>query len=319
MEKHEHYDEADLPAVKKIVVALAGMREDEGLFSARQLDYVKTRTYDKKLPPMVGLTLVPISTEVPEWAETFTYFMYDEVGMAKIVANYADDLPRADVKGEEKVAQIKNIGDSYGYSVMELRAAAANRSDLPTRKSMAARKAIEIKLNQMALIGDRKFGLYGLVNHPNVPLVVGLHGDWLNPATTPDQILVDLDMIYDAVTNQSKDVHTPTRIVMPTEQRSRIFSRRVPDSNGKTAGQFFLDKHPGLQIIGAAEFKGAGANGKDLILAYEYSEENLAMELPMPFNQLAAQARGLELVVPCLARAGGVVVYYPLSMAKGDI
>ncbi|WP_423056875.1 major capsid family protein [Achromobacter xylosoxidans] len=43
------------------------------------------------------------------------------------------------------------------------------------------------------------------------------------------------------------------------------------------------------------------------------------MELPMPFNQLAAQARGLELVVPCLARAGGVVVYYPLSMAKGDI
>ena len=318
MDKHEHYDEADLPAVQA-VARIGDLREDEGLYTARQLDYVKTRTYDKKQPPMIGLLLVPISTEVPEWAETFTYTMFDEVGMAKIVANYAADLPRADVKGEEKTASIKNIGDSYGYSIMEIRAAAANRTDLPTRKSMAARKAIDIKLNQMALIGDTKLGLYGLINHPNVPLVVGLHGDWMNPDTTADQMLADLDMIYDAVPNQSKDVHAPTRIAMPTDQRSRIFSKRVPDSGGKTVGQFFQDKHPGLQIMGAAEFKGAGTGGKDLILAYEYSEENLAMELPMPFNQLAAQARGLELVVPCLARAGGVVVYYPLSLAKGNI
>ncbi|KAG1385199.1 hypothetical protein G6F59_017551 [Rhizopus arrhizus] len=59
----------------------------------------------------------------------------------------------------------------------------------------------------MALIGDTKFGLYGLINHPNVPLVVGLHGDWMNPDTTADQMLADLDMIYDAVPNQSKDPH----------------------------------------------------------------------------------------------------------------
>jgi len=317
MDNHEHYDEADLPAVQAVGL-VAGMREDEGLFTARQLDYVKSRTYDKKLPPMVGLQLVPISTEVPEWAETFTYMMFDEVGMAKVVSNYAMDLPRADVKGEEKTASVKNIGDSYGYSIMEIRAAQANRTNLPTRKAAAARKAVEVKLNQMALVGDTKYGLYGLTNHPNVPIVVGLNGNWLTTAT-PDQMLADLDTIYDAVPTQSKGVHTPTRIVMPTKHRSKLFSTRLPDSNGKTVGQFFLDKHPGLQIIAAAEFEGAGTGGKDLIMAYEFSEENLSMELPMPFNQLPAQARGLELVVPCLARAGGVVVYYPLSTAKGDL
>lgn len=43
--------------------------------------------------------------------QTFTYTMFDEVGMAKIVANDTADLPRTHMKGEEKTATIKNIGD----------------------------------------------------------------------------------------------------------------------------------------------------------------------------------------------------------------
>ena len=33
----------------------------------------------------------------------------------------------------------------------------------------------------------------------------------------------------------------------------------------------------------------------------------------MPFFQYPAQARGLELIVPCESRMGGVSIYYPLS------
>jgi len=138
--EHMHYDQADLAGVQAFAPTMGGLREDEGIYAARELDYVKSRTYDKKLPPMKGLQLVPQSSEVPEWAETYTYKVYDQVGIAKIIANYADDLPRVDVYGQEVTARIKDIGDSYGYNVGALRASMAMRTSLPTRRAAAARR-----------------------------------------------------------------------------------------------------------------------------------------------------------------------------------
>jgi hypothetical protein len=318
MDRHTHYDEADLAAVQTFAPQMGGMREDESLYAARELDYVKSRTYDRKLPPMKGLLLVPQSTEVPEWAETFTYRYYDQVGMAKIVANYADDLPRADVMGAEKTVRVKDIGDSYGYSIPEIRAALANRSNLPTRKASAARRAVDVKLNQIAMVGDRPYGLYGLTNHPNIGLTVLPNGNWSNPATTADQILADCDAMYDAVRLQSKGVHTPNYFALPSAQHSLLFSKRLPDGIGKTVGEFFKGKHPGLTIEEVAELATASNNHGPLAVMYERSEDNLSMENPMPFNQLPAQARNLELVVPCLARTAGVTVYYPLALTKSE-
>lgn len=318
MDQHEHYDEADLAAVHAFSPQMGGLREDESVFAARQLDYVKARTYDRKLPPMKGLTLVPQSSEVPEWAETFTYRYYDQVGMAKVVANYADDLPRADVKGAEKTVRIKDIGDSYGYNIAELRASTALGANLPTRKASAARRAIEVKLNQIAMVGDVQYGLFGLTNHPNIGLTVGLNGDWANPATTADQMLADLDALYGAVRVQSSGIHTPNRFALPNEQYAAMTSKRLPDSGGLTVAEFFKRKYPQMQYEEAPELATAGTGGTSLAVMYEFGEENLSMENPMPFNQLPAQARNLELVVPCLARTAGVTVYYPLALTKAE-
>ena len=318
MNEHMHYDEADLAGVHAIAQQMGGLREDESIFAARQLDYVKARTYDRKLPPMKGLTLVPQTSEVPEWAETFTYRYFDQVGMAKVVANYADDLPRADVKGAEKTVRIKDIGDSYGYNVSELRASLALGANLPTRKASAARRAIEVKLNQIAMVGDTKYGLFGLTNHPNIGLTVVPNGDWANPTTTADQILADLDALYNAVRKQSNGVHTPNRLAVPTDQHAALTSKRLPDTMGETVWSFFKKKHVQLELEEVPELEAAGAGGTNLAVMYEFSEENLSMENPMPFNQLPAQARNLELVVPCLARTAGVTVYYPLALTKAE-
>ncbi len=47
--------------------------------------------------------------------------------MAKIISSYASDLPRADVKGKPTTAIIKSLGDSYGYSIQEMRASGYGR------------------------------------------------------------------------------------------------------------------------------------------------------------------------------------------------
>lgn len=313
--EHMHYDAADAAAIALFAAqSQVALREDESVFAARQLDYVKARTYDRKLTPMRALELVPTSSDTPEWAETITYRSFDMVGMAKIIANYADDLPRADVSGKETTVPVRTLGDSYGYNVNELRASTALGTRLPERKAVAARRAIEVKQNQIAMVGDAKYGLYGITNHPNIGTTGGLTGNWAGAGTTAAQIVADVDILYAAVTTQSKDVHTPNRLAIPSTALAAMKRKYVADTGGKSAYTVVRENYPDLQILGMSELQDVG--GSSLTIIGEFSEENASLELVMPFNQLPAQARNLELVVPCLARTGGVSVHYPLAFTK---
>lgn len=312
--EHMHYDSAEVPAILQFASQnQQTLREDQGIFAARQLDYVKARTYDRKLPPMNGLALVPQSSDAPEWAETITYKSYDQVGMAKIIANYADDLPRVDVSGKETTVPVRTIGDSYGYNINELLASTALGANLPERKATAARRAVEVKMNQIAMVGDAKYGLYGITNHPNIGTTAGITGGWAGAATGV-QIVADVDILYAAVTTQSKDVHTPTRMAIPSTALAAMKRKYIADTGGKSAFTMVRENYPDMQIVGLAELQNVG--GSSLAIIGEFSEENASLETVMAFNQLPAQARNLELVVPCMARTGGVSVHYPLAFTK---
>lgn len=321
----EHYDEADLPALSQVALAAASMgggramREDAPVFFAQQLNFVRTRLYERLTPAMRWTDMVPVSTDVPDWAETVTQRSFDVVGMAKVIANYADDLPRADVLANETVVKIKDIGDSYGYNVAEMRASEATGMALDVRKASAARKAIDVKIAQLAMIGEPVYGLFGLLNHPNIGTTTGLTGDWDNPATTGNAILADLYKLTAAIPGQSKGVHQTTRIAMADTDYNQLSQKFVTDSGGKTVLAVYRENNPGVMLVPAVELRGAGTGGTNVLIASEFSADNYAFEMVMPFNQLPAQARNLEFVVPCLARAGGVTVTYPLALTKAEI
>ena len=160
----EGYDQADYEALKasNIIPTLATVKgmhfdsaEDASIFFARELDYVKSKSYDKIYPEFTALNHFPITHEVPEGAETMTYYSYEKTGFAAIISNYATDLPRADVKGEPTTASVKSIGDSYGYSIQEMRASRHAGKSLDTRKADAARYAIDRTANTIAFAGDK--------------------------------------------------------------------------------------------------------------------------------------------------------------------
>lgn len=317
MPKKINYDAADKQAVVTFSAQhQLAFNEDASVFLARELDYVKRRVYEKKFPEMMGLVLVPISTETPEWAETVVTKSYDAVGMAKIISNYADDLPRADVEANETTVRVKTIGDSYGYNVNELRASQALGAELPTRKANAARRAIEIKQNRIALLGDAEHGLYGLMNHPNIGTTSGLNGDWADPATTALQIVEDIDTLIQAVQLQSLGTHRVNRIALPSVSLAAAQRKYIAETGGKSALAVAKENHPGVEFMSVAEFNDLTGAGVTSTIVGEFSVDNASYELVMPFNQLPAQARNLELVTPCLARTAGVSVYYPLAFTK---
>lgn len=313
---HTHFDQADADGVQQFALQHSlGFNQDANIFLARELDYVKARVYERKFPAMIGLTLVPVSTEVPEWAESFVSKAYDEVGIAKIIANYADDLPRADVLATEITTRVKTVGDSYGYNVNELRASQAMGTDLPGRKADAARRAVEIKMNKIALVGDAEYGLYGIMNHPNIGSTSGLTGNWAAAGTTAMQIVADIDTMIAAVATQSNGIHRVNTVALPSVAMAAAQRKYVADTGGKSALQLARENNPGVTFLSAPEFNDLN-DGVSAAIVGEFSADNASFEMVMPFNQLPAQARNLELVVPCLARTGGVTVHYPLAFTK---
>ncbi|WP_252108986.1 MULTISPECIES: DUF2184 domain-containing protein [unclassified Halomonas] len=315
---HMNYDAADL-AVIMSASDLLGIREDQGIFLARQLDYVKSRIYDVNTAPLRGLRLVPMSTEVPEHAESFTYRIWDMVGMAVFISNYADDLPRADVSGKEATAKLKSLGDAYGYSLDEMRTAQALGVALSERKGRAARRAIDELINRVCLVGDADHGFYGITNHPNVGETV-ITGNWTDPATTGLQILDDLFAMYDAVRIQSYGYHIPNTLgIAPTRQT--VLSRKsVNGENGNFESVWtrFSAQYPGVEMIDAYELEPSASGADDsVVLMYERDEDNLSIEVPRAFEQLPAEKRNLEMVIACIAKISGVNIYRPLSITKG--
>ena len=125
---------------------------NETIFFARELEYVKAKTFEVKYIRLKATQLIPVSTEAGSGAETITYQVQDAVGVAKIIANYADDLPRVDVIGKEVSTPIRGIGDSFGYSIQDIRAAQFAGKPLVQRKANAARKAIDTLIDNLAWI-----------------------------------------------------------------------------------------------------------------------------------------------------------------------
>lgn len=315
-----NYDESDLTSVQEYSAKNGlAFNEDQSVFLARQLEYVRSRVYETKRPPMSALSFIPVTSEAPEWADTVITRTFDAVGMAKIISNYADDLPRADVAGSERAVRVKDIGVSYGYNVAEVRSASApGGTNLPERKGNAARRAVEKKLNQIAMIGDPQYGLFGLLNHPNIGVTTGLTGNWSAGATTALQIVTDVDILVDAVVNQSGGVHYPNLLVLPQAALSAMGRKYMADTGGKSAFDIVRNKYPDMRILGIPEFNAGQAAVTSTVVIGEFTEENLYLDVPMAFNQLPAQARNLEWVVDCLARSAGLAVEYPLALTRAS-
>lgn len=304
--------------------------DNETVFFARELENVKAKAYDIVYPEFAATSLIPVSTDAGPAAETITYQQYDQLGVAKIIANYADDLPRADVKGKEFSAIVKSVGSSYGYNIQEIRASQRDNKNLEQRKANAARRAIEQKLNNVAWFGDAANNLNGLVTHPNVTRV-SVDADGTGSATTfasktPDQILRDMNDLVVGIVTLTKGMERPNTLIMPHAQLAHIQTTARSANSDTTILEFFLRNNPYIQEVQAVnELAGAGqgvsggvAAGTDVMIAYDRNPDKLTLEVPQMFEQFAAQEKGLDYVVPCHARVAGIIVYYPLSIAIAE-
>lgn len=330
--KHMNYDRADVKALRSgtICTGMVGgeMRfdsvEQASIFFARELDYIKTETYDVEHPEMTALNLFPTSSDVPEGAESFTYYSYEKTGMAKIINNYATDLPRADVKGKPNTGYVKSLGDSYGYSVQEMRASRMTGKSLDVRKGESARYAMDYTVNKIAWAGDKDHNLVGILSEGNdipkyVISTVTVDGKERTEFKykNANQILDDINGMQMYVSRLTKNVEKPDTLVLPSNVYIDLATRRIPDTE-TTVLKFIMDHAPYLKEVREAnelqaESDDINPTGSNVGFLFTNSEKKLTLEIPMHFYQYPLQEKGLEIEIPCEQRVAGMVIYYPLS------
>ena len=299
---------------------------NESVMFARDLEYIKKKTYDTRFPELSATQHIPVSFEAGPGAETITWRSFTELGMAKIIANYADDLPRADVKGVEHTTKVKSLGSSYGYSIQEIRASQMAGKRLDTRKAASARRMIDQKMNKLGWTGDTEAGITGLINNANVTRVAAPN-DGTGAATTfasksPAFILRDLNALVNGIVELTNGVELPDTLLLPLEQFNYLSVTPYSSYSDKTIMTYFKETNQYIKnVYSVLELKDNGvgvggvAAGADIAIAYRKDLDKLSFEIPIPFEQLNPQERNLEQVVNCHARCAGVIVYYPLSIA----
>jgi hypothetical protein len=296
---------------------------NESAFFQRELEYIKSRTYDARYKQLKGLSLIPISTEANTGATEITFRRYKGVGLAKIISDYANDFPRVDVYGSEETAKVKGIGDSYGYNIKEIRSSQMTGKRLDQRRAEVARRANDEKVNSIALKGNSKNNLQGIINYPGITEYTvpadGTGSSKLWSTKTSDQIVRDVSMMLSDVTESTYGIEIVDTLLLPLQKYNYIKTTRMGSNNDTTILEFILKTNPDLKTVDwLTELTGAGANGTDRMVAYPRDENHLTLEIPQAFEQFEPQQKGMAFEIPCHSETAGVIVYYPTSVVYGD-
>ncbi|MES2180714.1 MAG: DUF2184 domain-containing protein [Pseudomonadota bacterium] len=315
------FDE-DVSAIKA-QTHIQHMDANETVFFARQLEYIRPKIYDVKRPQLSALTTFPIDTAVPEWAESVTYTMYDATGIAKIISSYADDLPMVGINGKQFTSRVKSLGDAYGWSTAEIRAAAATNTPLQSKLATMAKRGHDIAVNKIAWFGDANANLQGFLSNTNIPVYVtpadGTGSSKLWTTKTADQITRDMSELVNLVKTQSLGIHVANELWMPLDEYTLISTKvrgTTANPSADSILKVFQINNPGVTVKPILELADVATySSLNVMVAIENSVENLQLVLPMAFREYPPQANNLSWKVPCESRIGGVTIEYPFAMA----
>lgn len=297
---------------------------DAGIaFYISQLTNLEAKVYETLYPEIVFDELVPVNTSDPEWIDQVAYMSFNAVTMAKFIAANGRDLPQSDIDASISYIPVNYAGNSYGYSLEELRKAAAMRIPLDAAKARIAYRGARQFQQQIAFFGDASRNMYGLFNHPNVPLDNSTI-NW-NTATGAEMVAA-LNNLLIKVWNQSQTRHVANTLLLPTTIWSIISSKRMDTGTDTTVLEFFRRNNNStgvtgqpLEIRAVLWLNDAGTSGAPRMMAYEKNEDNLTLRMPIPWRSLPPQATALRLEIPAEFKISGTEFRYPLSAAYRDL
>lgn len=301
----------------------------ESIFVTRQLNQVLAQVLEVQYPEVKGRKYVPKLEGIAEGAETFTQTVYDEVGMAKIIASEADDLPNLNVKGKEITGKIHNLGGWYGWNIFEMLRASFAGVPLDSLKGKIARRVMLRAEDSLIAIGgipatgqdSAITGLTGFLNNTNVSSFTFSNTPWDATGVTGPEILADLNGWANSIMLASKGIFSGKRLLLPIYW-FLFLSAFVYDTTGqnpKSVLAVFLENSPVIKEIDSWYLLDTADEGDPLGVIYDPTPEVAACVVPMEFRQLPPWTNGFVTQVICISRCGGTVIRQPLGIVYGSL
>lgn len=279
-----------------------------GIWTVEQMKQTLKRQYEAAYPETSALALFPVTTELAPTTRIFEYMKFDGVTMAKIIADYTDDLPTVDATHSLETGRVHRLGNAWLISIDEIKTGQALGTSLSDRKASLAREGHESLVNELVFQGSKPHKILSVFDHPNITRVTSAAGAWADPEKASDE-LEDLIAKMEELT---KGKHKITDIVIPPSQR-KLLAKRMPETTMSYL-QWFESQNSGITISSISELEDIDGIGTKAVLAYEKDPLNMSIEIPEAFNMLPMQAKDLHFKVPCTSKATGLIVYRPLTI-----
>jgi hypothetical protein len=320
-----------------------GRRSDAGLSMAfaRSLEYIIRKPYEAEYPELRAAEFIPLMTEVPPEAASFTYRMLDKMGQAAIIQENGNDAPKVDIKGEEWQQPIVTIGASYDYTILDTMRASRMGVPLEAYKAEAARFACEYLMENLAAVGNSNYGLAGLTNAPNITATTQVSiasGSWVQQANTlgaastlnaqapavaiAQGIVSDILAMKKGIFVDTQGIHQADLGLVTVSGYAALMSTpRSPAFTDDTLLDW-LEKVCQIQIECWPQLNSAGAitvgglTGR--VMVYKRDPKILNLVLAQPFTQLPPQPSRMSWEVVAYLRTGAVQVRYPRAVRYMD-
>ncbi len=289
----------------------------ETAFFARELEHIKSQTYDVLFPDNKARQFAPVSHDADPDDEKITYRQWTPYGMATIVSHWADDVALVEVTGKEFSTKVVEIANGYGYSRRELSQSAKLGRSLPAMKAQAAARFIENRIDDIGAFGIPELDIPGITNNPNVTLLTLPTGAWASASA--ENILADMNYMVTQIVTLTKQAMIPDTIVLPTALYLLISQKVAGNQLNDTVLNIFLKTNPYIKNVETwVKLDTAAADGSGRVMCYKRDPMVLQYEIPQEMRQEAPQVVNRGVKVELNARVGGVVVRYPIGMAYAD-
>lgn len=295
---------------------------------ARALLYLRAQSIDVIYAKTGFRTVLPLKTDIPLGAKTYSVPQYDFAGNAKLITNYADDLPRVNAQLSEVEAKIKAYGTSYEYSIEDLAAAAMSGNMLDAKRQRAAKDVLERKHDAVACLGDAAAGLNGFANTSGVDAVsLAAAGTWATKAAAGEGFKIYNDIvklignIIDDTVGEFKADTLAMNPGMAHIVRTTIMNGTGTGTDGRTVYEALRGSGIALEILEWQRLALADA-GLDGPRVVAFQRDPNVVEYVAPgggFTEEAPQMSNLAFVVNCHGRSAGTCVYQPKALSYMDV
>lgn len=301
---------------------LDALDAQSNVFFARELEHIIPEIFMREHARINARAVFPIYRGASPFDKQITYRQFTKVGAAKIISDYANDIPLVNVFGEEFTGNVRTLGCAARWSVDEIGASAQHGRGLDRMQVDTARETILRLENDIAWNGDADNGLVGLLTDPNIPqtTVVNPGGGTQWSTKTGLEMVADMCACADAIPQNTGDVEMPTRLLIAS-RAYRIAKCTHVNAGGSTVSalKWFLDNHDTVtEVMPIRELEGVGAGGTDMMIAYTPDQSKLRMNVTLELEQRPPQEVDLWVKVIYREKFGGVTVHKPMSLHKCD-